>query len=178
MNVNFGNVTVGTSAAQVVTLTDTGNANITISAVSAAGPGFSASGGSGVTLIPNQAVIVSVNFDPTGAGGMQGSLSISSNASNPTLQVGLLGGGIAAAVQHSVNLNWDPSASSVIGYFVYRGTTADNLVSLIATVDPVNSYTDSTVESGQTYFYAVTSVESNYAQSAQSTPISVTIPSP
>jgi hypothetical protein len=177
MNVSFGNATVGTPTAQLVTLTDTGNANVTISGVSTTGPGFTASGGSGVTLTPNEAVTVSVNFSPTGPGGAQGNLFISSNASNSSMQIGLSGAGITNAVQQSVNLSWDPSTSTVIGYYVYRGTTTNNLLNLSASVDPVTSYTDSTVVSGETYLYAVTSVDSNYVESAQSTPISVTIPS-
>ena len=43
-NVNFGNVTVGTSTAQLITLTDSGSGNVSISIVSTVGPGFSASG--------------------------------------------------------------------------------------------------------------------------------------
>ena len=119
-----------------------------------------------------------MNFDPTGSGDAQGSLSISSNASNSSLQIGLSGAGIANAVQHSVSLSWDPSTSSVIGYFVYRSTAAGDSFKVDSSLDPAASYTDNTVVGGQTYSYAVTSVDSNNVESAQSTPISVTIPSP
>src|ERR1022692_459213 len=126
--VNFGNVTVGASTAQLVTLTNTGKANVNISTVAATGSGFSASGGSNLILTPNQSVTISVNFDPPSAGGLQGTLSVSSNASNPMLQIGLSGSGLPQTgqqtVPHSVTLNWQPSLSQVIGYFVYRGTGA------------------------------------------------------
>lgn len=175
--VNFGNVTVGTSTAQLVTLTDTGTANLTISAVSATGSGFSASGGSNIILTPNQAVTVSVNFDPTAVGGVQGTLSVSSNASNALLQIGLAGSGTAQSVGPSVTLHWQPSASQVIGYFIYRGVTEGGLSKLTASVDPSTSFTDSTVAGGQTYVYAVTSVDSDNVESTQSAPVTATIPS-
>jgi len=175
-SVSFGNLTVGSSTAQPVTLMDVGTANITISNVSATGSGFTASGGLDVTLTPNQSVTVNVNFDPTGPGAAQGSLSISSNASNSLVQLGLSGTGVAEVVTHKVALNWQPSASVVIGYFVYRGPAANNLSKLIGSVDPSPSYTDTSVSSGQTYVYAVTSVDSSNVESAPSSPISVTIP--
>jgi fibronectin type 3 domain-containing protein len=174
--VSFGNLTVGSSTAQPVTLTDVGTANISISAVSVTGGGFSATGGLNVTLTPNQSVTVNVNFDPTGAGAAQGSLSISSNATNSLVQLGLSGTGVAEVVTHKVALNWQPSASKVIGYFVYRGSAANNLSKLIGSVDPSPSYTDTSVSGGQTYVYAVTSVDSSNVESAPSSPISVTIP--
>lgn len=172
----FGNVAVGTSTAQLVTLTNTGGSNVNISSVAVTGSGLSASGGSNVTLTPNQSVTVSVNFDPTGAGQVTGTLSISSNASNPALQIGVTGTGFVQAVQHSVSLNWQPSTSVVVGYYVYRGPAADNLSKLTGTID-ATSYTDSTVSDGQSYTYAVTAVDSSNIESAQSTPVTVTIPS-
>jgi hypothetical protein len=150
-SVDFGNVTVGTSTSQLVTLTDTGSANVTISSVSATGSGFSASGASNVILTPNQSVTVSVNFSPPAAGGVTGKLSISSNASN----------------------------SPVIGYFVYRGTSSNGTLSrLNASAQPSTSYTDRGVASGQTYLYAVRAVDSSYVESPYSNQVSVTIPSP
>jgi hypothetical protein len=176
-SVSFGNVTIGAPSAQQVTLVDIGTADVTISSVSVTGNGFSASGGSDVTLTPNQMVTVSVTFAPSAAGNAQGSLSIGSNASNSVLTVPLSGVGMAVpAVQHSVALNWQPSASAVIGYFVYRGGSANGLSKLIASASPSTSYTDNSVANGQTYYYAVTSVDSSNVESAQSTPISVTIP--
>lgn len=172
----FGNVAVGSPTSQLVTITDVGTANVTISAVSATGIGFTASGGSHVTLTPNKSVTVSVNFDPTALGEVQGNLSISSNAKNAALQVGLSGTGVSDVVVHKVALNWQPSASAVIGYFVYRGASANGLSKLSGSLDTSTTYTDSSVAAGQTYYYAVTSVDSSNGESAPSTPISVTIP--
>ena len=178
-SLSFGNVTAGTSSSQSVVLTNTGNANLTISNVSASGTGFGASGGSNTTLTPNQSVSVTVTFNPQAAGAATGTLSVSSNASNPLLQIPLSGGGISQPVQHSVALSWDPSASAVIGYFVYRGTITGGPYSrLNPSVDPSSSYTDGSVSGGQTYFYVVTSVDSSNTESGYSNQVSVTIPSP
>lgn len=176
--VGFGSVTVGTPATQAVVLTDSGTANVTISGVSATGSGFSASGGTNVTLTPNGSVTISVSFDPVSAVAAQGSLTITSNASNTTLSIPLTGTGAAPpAAQHSVGLNWQPSASQVSGYFVYRGSSASNITKLFLSSIAATSYTDSSVTNGQTYFYAVTSVDANSVESSPSNEVSVTIPS-
>jgi len=172
-SVSFGNVAVGTRTSQPVMLTDTGNSNVTISSVSVTGNGLSVSGGSNVTLTPNQSVTIYVDFDPPGTGTVQGDLSVSSNASNPDLQIGVTGTGF---VQHSVSLMWQPSTSVVVGYYVYRGPAPGNLSKLTGTIDMVTNYTDGTVSDGQSYTYAVTAVDSENVESTQSTPVTVTIP--
>jgi uncharacterized repeat protein (TIGR03803 family) len=74
------------------------------------------------------------------------------------------------AAAHSVNLSWDASTShNIIGYNIYRGPTANGPFTKINTsLDTTTSYTDTTVQSGETYFYAATAVdnqneESNYS---------------
>ena len=175
--VSFGNVEVGTSTSQLVTLQNTGSSNVVISSVSVTGAGLSASGGTSVTLTPGNSVTVSVNFSPAAAGAVQGSLSVSSNASNSLVQVAVSGTGFVQVVQHVVNLSWQPSTSTVIGYYVYRGASADSLAKLSTAVDSNTNYADNTVASGQTYVYAVSSVDSSYVESSKSAPITVSIPS-
>jgi hypothetical protein len=175
-DLSFGNVTVGDSISQVLTLTNTGKENITIASAVPAGNGFSASGGTNVTLAPSKSTTVSVTFAPSTPGGVAGGLSISSNASDATLMVDLTGTAVAAVVTHRVALNWQPSASSVIGYYVYRGGAANALSRLTGSIDQSPSYTDTSVTGGKTYFYAVTSVDSGNIESSPSNQISVTIP--
>jgi len=175
-SVSFGNVTVGSPTSQPVLLTNTGSSNITISSVSVAGGGLSVSGGSNVTLTANQSVTIYVNFDPTGPGAVNGELTVSSNASNSSLQIGVTGTGIAQAAQHTVSLSWQPSTSVVVGYYVYRGPASNNLSKLTGAIDMLTTYSDSSVAGGQTYVYAVTSVDSQNVESTKSTPITVTIP--
>jgi hypothetical protein len=178
-SVAFGNVAVGTSTAQLVTLTNTGSSNVSISSVSVTGSGLSVSGGSNVTLTPNQSVTISVNFSPATEGQVQGNLSVASNASNSLLQIGVSGTGFVQSVQHIVNLTWQPSTSTVVGYFVYRGTPQDvNFSKLNTSPNQSTSYADNTVTSGLTYLYSVTSVDSSNVESSPSNQITVTIPKP
>ena len=175
-SVNFGSLTVGNSAVQTVKLTDSGTAAVTISSVSATGSGFTVSGGSNVTLSPNTSATVTVNFKPAVAGSATGSLSVVSNATNSNLTIGLSGTAVAAPLTHKVALSWQPSPSVVIGYYVYRGLSVSGLAKLTGAITQAANYTDTTVASGKTYFYAVTSVDSNSVESTPSNQVSVTIP--
>lgn len=145
--------------------------------MSATGTGFSASGGSDVTITPAQSVTVSVSFEPTETGSTKGKLSISSSASSSPLTIALSGQGMERENQHAVALQWQASTSQVIGYFIYRGTATGDLSKLNSSVDPSTSFTDSAVAAGQTYIYEVTSVNSNNVESASSNPVTVSIPS-
>ena len=124
-SVSFGNVNDGTQASQNVTLTNTGNSNVTISSVGATGTGFSVSGvQSGLTLTPNQTATLTVSFDPSSPGAVNGGATVTSNATNSPLSIGLSGTGEAITL-HSVGLSWTASTTAgVVGYYVYRGTTA------------------------------------------------------
>jgi hypothetical protein len=159
-----------------VSLKNTGASSIQISSVSISGNGLSLSGGSNVTLTPEQSVTLSVNFSPSAAGAVQGALSVLSNASNRSLTIGITATAVAEA--HTVDLSWQASSSTVLGYYVYRGAGVSSLSKLTGTIDPNTSYADSSVQDGQTYVYAVTSVGSDNVESVPSIPITVTIPSP
>ena len=184
-SINFGSVNVGTPVTKSVVLVDSGTANVTISAVSATGSGFSASGGSNLVLTPNGSVTISVSFDPSVVAADQGNLSISSNASNSVLDIPLSGTGTSApappatpaSTQHSVLLNWQASPSQVVGYFVYRGSSSTSLSKLFLSSISETNFTDNSVSDGDTYFYEVTAVDSNNVESSPSNEVSVTIPS-
>ena len=92
---NFGNVIVGTPSTQVVTLTSSGTAPLTISAAVVTGTGFSASGlNSPLTLNPGQTTALTVEFDPVIAGAATGTLTLTSNSSTgSTSTIGLSGTG-------------------------------------------------------------------------------------
>ena len=175
----FGNVAVGASTSQLLTLTNMGNVNISIARVSASGKGFSVSGGSKVMLGPGQAVTVSIGFNPATAGKAQGSLSITSDAlSSSLVRIALSGSGDATSSKHTVALNWQAS-SQAVGYFIYRSTKGNGALSkLNAALDYSTSFIDSAVASGETYKYVVTSVSSSNIESKASNQITVTIPNP
>jgi fibronectin type 3 domain-containing protein len=165
---------VGTSSALSTTLTNNGNSNVTISSVTVAGTGFSVSGvAAGTVLTPNQSVTLSVAFAPTLAGTATGSVTVLSSATNSPAVIALSGTG----VQHYVTLNWTASASVVAGYYIYRGTqTSGPYTKLNFTPVAALTYNDSTVQSGLTYFYVVTAVDSNGVESPYTSDVSATIP--
>ncbi|MGB6723830.1 MAG: choice-of-anchor D domain-containing protein, partial [Terracidiphilus sp.] len=181
----FGDVTVNTPATQMVTLTSTGTAPVTVSAATLAGTGFSVSGAAfPLTLNPNQAMTLSVEFDPTTAGAATGQLTITSNSlTNPADVISLSGMGESnsgGSGTNSVNLTWDaPSASGVTiaGYNVYRTMNFSSAYQLLnSSADAQTAYVDNTVQNGQTYNYFVETVDSAGVSSAPSIVASVTIP--
>ncbi|MGD0957536.1 MAG: hypothetical protein ABR953_12015 [Candidatus Acidiferrales bacterium] len=100
----------------------------------------------------------------------------SSATSAPTISVS--GTGAQAPTSYSASLSWTASASaSVVGYNVYQGTVSGGPYAKL-TSTPVSAvqYTDTTVQSGQTYFYVVTAVDSSNDESAFSNQAVAAIP--
>jgi hypothetical protein len=176
-SLNFGSVTLPNSGTQTVTLTNAGNSAVTISNVTVSGAGFNVTGVSGVILNPNQTATLTATFTPAGAGTVTGNISVASNASNSPDSISLSGMGIAAPVSHSVALTWSPSVSTVIGYNAYSSQISGGPYTKM-TGAPVSttSYTDTSVQAGQTYYFVVTSVDSNNLESAFSAEASALVP--
>ena len=177
-SLSFGNVTTGTSSTtQNVTITNTGNVNVTISQINLSGAGYSTTGGSApVTLTPAQNLILTVQFSPTTAGAASGTISIMSNASGSPAAVSLSGTGVAA-VQHSVALAWNASTSTVSGYNIYRSTVSGSSYTKInPSLITLLNYTDLTVQSGTTYFYVTTAMDLNGNESVHSNEVSASVP--
>ena len=78
----------------------------------------------------------------------------------------------------SVNLTWQPSTSqNIVGYNVYRGTSSSgSYTKLNSSLDPNTQYTDSTVQAGQTYYYATTAVDNQGDESGYSNQCEAQIP--
>jgi hypothetical protein len=177
-SLSFGNITTATtSAPQTVTISNTGNSSVTISQITLTGAGYSMTGGGApVTLSPSQNLILTVDFSPTAPGAVNGSISIVSNATGSPATVTLTGTGVAP-VQHSVTMTWTASTSTVVGYNVYRGTTSGGpYVKINSSLITILTYTDATVQSGTTYYYVATSVDSNGDESVDSVEVSAPIP--
>ena len=95
-SISFGTVVVGTSQTVADTLTNTGGSSVTISSAAVTGAGFSVSGLSlPVMLNPGQSANINVKFSPTAVGSPSGSLTITSDGSNPTLTIPLGGNAVA-----------------------------------------------------------------------------------
>ena len=71
---------------------------------------------------------MNVTFAPSATGGVTGSVTVTSNASNSPVSISLSGTGVPA---HSATLNWTASTSTVIGYDVYRGTVSGGPYTLL-----------------------------------------------
>jgi hypothetical protein len=176
-SLSFGNVNVSSTGTKTVTLTNAGNANVSISTVTVTGAGFNATGGvNGMILTPGQAATLTATFTPSTAGSVTGNVSVASNASNSPDSISLSGTGVAV-VNHSVSLSWIASASSVVGYNTYSSTQAGGPYTKMTNA-PVaaTSYTDSAVQTGSTYFFVVTSVDSSNVESAFSNEVSALVP--
>jgi hypothetical protein len=178
-SLNFASVNIGSSKVLAATISNTGNSNVSIGGITMSGPGFSASGvSSGQTLTPGQTVTLNVTFAPTSAGSATGSVTVSSNATNSPVSIGLSGSGVQP-VQHSATLSWTASTSAVVGYYAYRGTTSGGpYAKLNSSASASTSYTDSTVQAGQAYYYVVTSVDASGVESTNSNQVQTTIPTP
>jgi fibronectin type 3 domain-containing protein len=81
-------------------------------------------------------------------------------------------------VQHSVALNWNASTSSgVVGYNVYRsGQSGGPYAKINSSLIPSTTNTDTNVQSGSTYYYVVTAVDSSGRESLFSNQVQAVIP--
>ena len=175
---NFGSVTVGANQKQSGSLTASG-ASVTISSVSSSDPEFTLTGLSlPVTLAAGQSAPFTWTFAPQASGAASATITFTSNATNPPVTAALTGTGTAAP-QHTVSLSWAASTSTVVGYNVYRGTQSGGPYAVLnSAADASTTYTDSTVQAGQTYYYVVTAVDSSGNESVNSNQAQAVVPTP
>jgi hypothetical protein len=176
-SLSFGNVTINTSSSLSVTLTNTGTGSVTVSALSISGSGFSlAVVTTPFTMVAGSTTTLIAYFMPTVAGTASGTITVTSNATNPTLSVALSGTG-ATPSQHQVTLSWTASTSQVAGYNVYRATNANGPFSVLNTsLISATTYVDQAVTSGTTYYYYATAVDTQGNESLASNQAAATVP--
>ena len=179
--VAFGDVNLNAPATQTVTLTSSGGAPLTITAISLTGTGFTMSGLTfPLTLNPGETAELDLQFDPTVAGAATGTVTIASNdASGGAGTIALTGTGIATTA-YEVQLTWDAPSSStdpVVGYNIYRAPSGTTTFTLLNTsANSTTAYTDTTVASGSSYTYQVTSVDASGVESTPSNTYTAAIP--
>ncbi len=176
-SLSFGTVDVGTTQNLSGVISATGS-NVTISSISSTNSQFTLSGLTlPVTIAAGQSTTFAITFTPQAAGAISGSLSFVSNASNsPSVETV---SGTGQLIQHTVTLSWNASTSTVSGYNVYRGTVSGGpYAKLDASLDAATTYADSTVQSGQAYYYVTTAVDSAGAESGYSNQVGVQVPTP
>jgi hypothetical protein len=177
-SLSFGDDPVGTPMNQSVSVTSTGTSAVTVSAASITGAGFTFSGATfPVTLNPNVAITVQVQFDPAAIGAASGKLTFTSNSSTgATSVVNLSGNG--TAIQHQVNLSWIAPVNSpvpVSDYNVYRATGTSTSYQLLSS-STNTAYVDLNVQDNTVYSYYVTSVGNTGTESSPSNQATVTVP--
>ncbi len=126
----------------------------------------------GLSLDANSGLI---SGTPTTAGTSSFTVQVSDSQSPPATASAPLSITVNA---HSVFLSWDASSSQdVIGYNAYRGTSSGGpYTKLNSSLIPSTSYTDQTVQSGYTYYYVTTAIDSQGLESAYSNQAVATLP--
>lgn len=189
----------GTSSApQVITLSNSGTAPLTISSISLSGAYVETHNcNTAKALAPNASCVISVSFKPSAAGTQAGTLTVVSNdpAGNDTTS--LNGQGVSAVLPVisanlmpsapiRVSLNWSPSstvATQADSYQVQRGQplqingdcpTASSAYSNIGAATSQTSAIDATVTAGQNACYRV--IASNPAGQYIATAVKVSVP--
>ena len=189
-SLSFGNVTVGNSSTQTVTLTGSGTTATTISQATVSGTGFSISGPAlPITLTVGQTASFSVTFTPAATGSASGNVAFVSNALDTPFNQTLSGAGVTT-VSHSVSLSWTPSTSSnIASYNVYRITSSSStapatpypsLASVLATTCTASTctYTDTSVTAGTSYWYYAAAVDTSSNVSVPSNIVQAVVPTP
>jgi uncharacterized repeat protein (TIGR02543 family) len=99
---SFGNVKVGTSSTGIVTITNTGYANLSVTIGTLSSPFSYTVSGDLSQIAPNDTRWITVTYQPTSAVSSTATLSITSNdPNNPLLGVQLSGTGVPAAIPPS-----------------------------------------------------------------------------
>jgi hypothetical protein len=179
-SLSFGSQSIdATSAAQTVTLSNTGNATLTITSITVTGTNagdFAETNTCGGSVAAGANCTIAVLFTPSSLGNRTAVLSISDNASGSPQTVALSGAG-----GHYVVLSWTASTTAgVVGYNAYRGTTSSGPFSqLNSSLISGTTYTDGNVQAGQKYYYVVNAIASDeVTESSNSNVASATVPSP
>jgi hypothetical protein len=173
---DFGAVALGQKVTRTGTLS-AGNASITVTSADWNGEGFSLSGITfPVTVAAGQSVSFKVTFKPQKNGNSSGSINFISDATNSPHEE-VLRANASHTWAHSVTLSWMGNKSNNLGYNVYRAVKPKGPFSKINTSpNPASTFTDASVEAGQTYFYVTTALNKKGKESRHSNQVQVTIP--
>jgi Abnormal spindle-like microcephaly-assoc'd, ASPM-SPD-2-Hydin/Transmembrane protein 131-like N-terminal len=174
--IDFEDVAVGSSSRRELLLTNSGNHDVTISAVTASGAGFNASGSTAVHLTAGQSISIDVSFAPRNSGRQNGHVTVLGPDGASLLTIPL-SATAAPSSQSTVRLNWEESPVTVAGYVVYRSAEPSGPFTRISPVAvPAAEFIDTGLAAGHTYYYVVASLDGDQAESEYSAPIVATIP--
>ena len=97
-SVGFGSVTLGLTATQTVTLTNSGNAALSVGTLSSSQPAFTAGSNCPTSLAAGAHCALSLSFTPALAGAYSGTVTLQTNASNSPHAITVSGTGAPAAL--------------------------------------------------------------------------------
>lgn len=180
-SLSLGNQAVDTtSPSQTVTLYNSSATTLNISSIGITGANssdFSQANTCNSSVAAGGNCTIAILFTPAASGSRTATLSVADNGSGSPQAVALSGTGT-----HDVVLAWTASGSpGSDGYYVYRGATSGGESSTPLNTTPISgtTYVDEEVQAGQTYYYVLTTVNSNNTtQSAPSPETSASVPSP
>jgi hypothetical protein len=91
-----------------------------------------------------------------------------------------MGGTCVIGNSHSVSLTWTAStAPNVMGYDIYRASTSGGpYAKVTSSLVAGTSYTDNSVQSGQTYYYVATAMDNTSTESSYSNQGMAAVPNP
>jgi hypothetical protein len=182
---NFGNVAVGQAVTRTGTL-KAGNASIKVTSADWKGEGYSITGITFPFMVAaGQSVSFTVTFAPQKSGQAPGNISFLSEATNSpnaetfsanAVQAGGIDQTSSPQGAHSVSLSWQAS-NYAVAYNIYRRTQPKAPFTRVNTTPQSKAtFTDTSVQGGQTYFYVTTAVNNRGTESKFSNQIHVTVP--
>jgi hypothetical protein len=152
-SINFGSILDGDTSTVNVTLTNSGTANLSISAANASGTGFTMSTLSPQTLTPGGTATFTVTFAPTSPGNATGTVSVTSTAPGSPLIIGLSGSGATTQAQLAISPSTVPFGN------VNVGSNSSQTVTLTNTGNATLNITAATITgSGYTMTLVPTSI--------------------
>jgi trimeric autotransporter adhesin len=178
-SLSFGNQPIDiASSPETITLSNISGALLSLSGLTLTGANssnFSENNTCGTSLALGGSCKVVILFTPSASGSRSASLSVTNTLTGILDTASLSGTGT-----HDVILTWKASPGAA-GYDIYRGSSSGGESSTALNSSPVTSptYTDTSVQAGQTYYYKITAVGPNGSpQSGKSSEVSATVPSP
>ncbi|PID40569.1 MAG: hypothetical protein CR984_02525 [Proteobacteria bacterium] len=162
-SVNFTNVPTGQTATRDITLRNTGNRDIRITNIAISGPSSFSHNGINTLLPQKESMTIRIAFSPTsGSGSQSGTLSITSDADTPQLNIALNGTASAGwhTISGSVSFNGSPVCAMVLanGQYMFSCEQGANFGKYELTV-PLDRNEEITIQafvSGKAPFKAVT----------------------
>lgn len=176
-NLAFSGTVGGTNpAAKTFSITNTGGGTLSWT-VSDNATWLQLNTASGTTTSETDTISASVTLSGLAAGTYNATITITASGSTNSPQQIPVSLTLSATAADTANLTWNASTESdLAGYKVYRGTASGTYGAPLATLPKTTaSYTTTGLQTGTTYFFAITSYDSSGNESTFSNEVSKSI---